>query len=402
MSKLMTDAAPHAWQPTAAAGARLEQRLCIAGMLLLTVSPLASFALCGFLLITLHARTPREARWVLEIALALALSMMVGSRPLDPDNLSDDIHGYYDIYRELAGGDLTTLTQFGGGFEVALPLLLWLWGLVLPPLTVNGLMFCLSATSSLLLVLWIERAFYRSGVPLRPALAGLCLLMVNLYFATQLSRQFLSLIVLLFAFTAATRSGRGVALALAASLHLSALPFYVVWSLARRGVWGWAGILAMAVLLRLYFLDLLAAFDVIPPALADKLTYYVDNEDSATDADIGSLRMIFLLAVLSLVSLLSSRLHPGARTRPWLAVPWLTGAVHYVLLPIPLASLRTTLIVHSVLPGLIAWQMFAHRARALQPVVLGVLLLYKVVVYAAAPNGANLRPSLTMLAGFFV
>lgn len=392
---------PHAWQPLDA-DTRLEQHLCVAGMLLLIVSPLASFALCGFLLMTLHSRTPREVRWVLEVSLALALSMMTGSRPLVPDNLSDDIHGYYEIYRELAGGDLTTLTQFGGGFEVALPLLFWLWGLALPPLTVNGLMFCLSATSSLLLVLWIERTFYGRGVPLRPALAGLCLVMLNLYFATQLSRQFLALIVLLFAFTAATRGGRGLYLALAASLHLSALPFYAVWLLAQRGVWGWLAILGMAVLLRFFFLDLLAAFDVIPAALADKLVYYVDNEDSATDADIGSLRMVFLLAALSLVSLLASRLRPDARTRPWLALPWLTGAVHYVLLSIPLASLRSTLIVHSVLPGLIAWQMFAHRAHALRPLVLGVLLLYKAVGYAVANNGANLRPSVAMLAGFVV
>jgi EpsG family len=397
---MTTLSTPNVWPPLAA-DTRLEQHLCVAGMLLLAVSPLASFALCGFLLMTLHARTPREVRWVLEISLALALSMMTGSRPLDPDNLSDDIHGYYEIYRELAGGDLTTLTQFGGGFEVALPLLFWLWGLALPPLTVNGLMFCLSATSSLLLVLWIERSFYRRGVALRPALAGLCLVMLNLYFATQLSRQFLALIVLLFAFTATTRGGRGLYLALAASLHLSALPFYLVWLLARRGVWGWLAILAMAVLLRLYFLDLLAAFDVIPAALADKLLYYVDNEDSATDADIGSLRMIFLLAALSLLSLLASRMRPDARTRPWLALPWLTGVIHYVLLSIPLASLRSTLIVHSVLPGLIAWQMFAHRAHALRPVVLGVLLLYKAVGYAAANNGANLRPSVAMLAGFF-
>jgi hypothetical protein len=392
---------PTVWPPLAAEK-RLEQHLCVAGMLLLVVSPLASFALCGFLLMTLHARTPREVRWVLEISLALALSMMTGSRQLDPNNLSDDIHGYYEIYRELARGDLTTLTQFGGGFEVAMPLLFWLWGSVLPALTVNGLMFCLSATSALLLVLWIERTFYRRGVPVRPALAGLCLVMLNLFFATQLSRQFLSLIVLLFAFTAATRSGRGLYLVFAASLHLSALPFYAVWLLARRGVWGWIGIVGLAVLLRLFFLDLLAAFDVIPAALADKLVYYVDNDDSATDADVSSLRMIALLAVLSLVSLLASRMLADTRTRPWLALPWLAGTVHYVLLSIPLASLRSTLVVHSILPGLIAWQMFAHRALALRPLVLGALLLYKTAGYAAANNGANLRPSLAMLAAFVV
>jgi hypothetical protein len=400
MTGSVQDATPHGWQTTAAARLQLEQYLCSAAVVLLCISPLASFALCGFLLITLRARTPREVRWVLEVALALALAMMAGARPLDPDNLSDDIHGYYDTYRELARGDFTALTRFGGGFEVALPLLLWLWALALPPLTVNGLMFCLSITSSMLLVLWIERTFYRRGVLLRPALAGACLLLLNLYFATQLSRQFLSLIVLLFAFTATTRGGRALYVALAASLHLSAVPFYGAWLLARRGVWGWLGILASAVLLRLYFVDLLAAFDVVPAAVADKLVFYLDNEDSMTDSDLGSMRMILLLAALSLVSLLVSRMRADARTRPWLVLPWLTAVIHYVLLPIPLASLRSTLIVHSVLPGLIAWQMFAHRAHTLQPLVLCVLLLYKVAGYATALDGANLRPSVALLAGF--
>lgn len=400
MNRLSADAAPHAWRAQSAE-ARLEERLCIAGVVLLLVSPLASFALCGFLLINLQARTPREVRWALEMSLALALSMMVGARLLDPDNLSDDIQGYYEIYRDLAGGELAPLTQFGGGLEVSVPLLLWLWALVLPSLTINGLMFCLALTGSVLMVLWVESAFYRGGVPMRPALAGICLVLLNIYFATQLSRQFLSLMVLLFAFTAATRPRRWLFLAAATSLHLSALPFYATWQLARRGWRGWLCILGLALLLRIFFIDLLAAFDVVPAAVAEKLVFYVDNEASATDSDIGSLRMVFLLAALSCASLLANRFRPDARTRAWLALPWLTGAVHYLLLPIPLASLRSTLIVHSVASGFIAWQMFGHRARTLLPVVLNLLLLYKVSAFAVGQEGANLRPTLAMLSAFF-
>lgn len=386
--------------PSPSGSLLLEQRLCIAGVLLLAVSPLASFAMCGFLMINLQARTPREVRWVLELALALSLSMMIAAREVDLTSSSEDILVYYDIYVGLAAGDLTGLTQFGGGFEVTLPLLFLLWGWVLPPLSVNGLMFMLALCASLLMVLWVEHTFYRSAGGMRPALAGICLVLLNIYFATQLSRQFFSLVILLFAFSASTRHGRYLALLAAMSLHLTALPFFLLWLLARRGWLGWIAILLIALVLRLYFVPLLTALDIVPAALSDKLTYYLDNEEANTDSDIGSLRMVALLALLSLISLLACRFRPDARTRPWLAVPWLTGVVHFLLLPIPLASLRVTLMVHSVASGVIAWHMFAYRARALLPLILNVLLLYKVLAFGAGQEGANLQPSITMLAGF--
>jgi len=276
-----------------------------------------------------------------------------------------------------------------------------IWATVLPPLSMNGLMFCLALCSTLLLMVWIETAFYANGAAQRPALLGMSLILLNVYFATQLSRQYLSLIMLLFAFTATTRTRRLSFVVLAASLHLTALPFYGLWLLARRGWPGWLGILAVAWLVRVYFVPLLAAFDVVPEVVTDKLLYYLDNEDSSTDADIGSLRMVFLLALLSLVSILACRLRPSPRMRPWLLLPWLTAAVHFILLPIPLASLRTTMFVHSVAAGLIAWQMFPQHARILRQLVPNLLLLYKVAIYALAVGAANLRPSSSMLASFF-
>jgi hypothetical protein len=379
----------------------LAVRLSAAAVLLLAISPLAAFGLSGFMLLNLSNHTPRQVRWMLGLVLAISMSLIAGARPLDfNEGSSNDILGYHELYLALSAGDMSELLHFGGGFEVALPLLMLVWATVLPPLSVNGLMFCLALSSSLLVLLWIETAFYEKGIAQRPALLGLTLILLNIYFATQLSRQFLSLIVLLFAFTATTRTRRLCFIALAASLHLTALPFYGLWLLARRGWPGWLGILAVAWLLRVYFVPLLAALDIVPDVVADKLQYYVDIDDSFTDSDIASLRMVILLALLSLLSTIASGLRPARRTLPWLVVPWLTAAVHYILLPIPLASLRATMVVHSVASGWIAWQMFPYRARGLRQVVPNLLLLYKVAAFAAAAAASNLRPTMSMLATF--
>ena len=72
-----------------------------------------------------------------------------------------------------------------------------------------------------------------------------------------------------------------------------------------------------------------------------------------------------------------------------------------LLLPIPLASLRATLMVHSIVPGLIAYKMLSGRAHRLLLPVLNILLLYKIAAFALADGGANFRPTLIMVGSLF-
>ncbi|MEP7056566.1 MAG: EpsG family protein [Caldimonas sp.] len=363
------------------------------------VLPIAAFALAVFLLINLPAGTSRSTRLMLATTAAIGLSMMTGARPLDP-SAPNDIDVYYDIYQQLAAGHTEYLGTYGGGLEFAMPLLCWLWALLLPPLSVNGLMFCFALTSSVLLLVWVEKAFYLDRRWQDPALMGVCILMLNLYFSTQLVRQFLALIVLLYAITAQSRSKQWLYVALATTFHLTALPFYAIYLLARRGLPGWVALVVIAFAVRVSFWELVAAFDVVPVALADKLAYYVDNSQEFTDADLTSLRMIGLLGFVSLVALLSNRFRVDRKTRDWLAVPWVTALMHLVLLPIPLASLRTTLMVHSVVPGLIAYQMLWRKAGVVLLTVLNVFFVYKTVTLIAAPDSGNLLPTVAMVGAF--
>jgi hypothetical protein len=389
----------HAFSP--GAEQELIALLTAASCGLLLVFPMASFALSAFLLINLPDYTPRAARIALAAVLGMSLAMMTGARPLDPAN-SNDIDGYYVIYQELAAGDLSFLGHFGAGLEFALPALMLLFVALLPELSVNGLMFALALTSALMAMVWVEVTFYSNSKARRPALLGVCLLMLNLYFSTQLVRQYLALLMLLYAFTAHGRGKQALFVLLATSFHLTALPFVGIYLLARRGWPGWLAIIAIALFLRLYFTQLLVAFDVLPQAVADKLLYYVDNTEEALATDLGSLRMIFLIAVVSLLVVMEKRGRPAPAVRPWLAVPWLAGAVHLVLLPIPLASLRATLIVHSIAPGLIICRMLATSGHRLAMAVFNVLFAYKVAAFLTAPDSGNLLSTASMVGAFLL
>jgi hypothetical protein len=110
--------------------------------------------------------------------------------------------------------------------------------------------------------------------------------------------------------------------------------------------------------------------------------------------------MIGLLSFISIASLVASRFRPDSATRAWLAVPWIAAIVHFLLLPIPLASLRTTLMIHSVLPGLIAYQMLWRRGGPLLLAVLNVFFAYKIVTFVAAEQSGNLLSTAAMLSRF--
>ena len=187
---------------------------------------------------------------------------------------------------------------------------------------------------------------------------------------------------------------------MASAFHITAIPFFGLYLLAKRGPAGWLVMIALAIALRLYFVQLLAAFDIVPEAVGEKLAYYVDNLEESTGSDLGSLRMIFLLGLISVVGLVMSGFRPDPKSRRWLIIAWMTGVVHFALLPIPLASLRTTLIVHSVVPGLIAYKMLEGRAQRALPVVLNILFIYKIATFATAAQSGNLLSTLSMLDGF--
>jgi len=386
------------------AGRRLVQEFTIilglCSVTLLVVSPFVAFALATFLLINLSTYTLRSVRLTLAVVAAIALAMLAGARPISPDE-ANDIYGYYDTYQELATGDLSYLTHFGGGLEVGLPLLFLAWGRLLPHLTINGLMFCLALTGSLLMVVWLEKTFHAERFLKHSALMGISLLMLNLYFATQLSRQFISLAILLYAFSAQGRFKQISYVILASAFHITAIPFCGMYLLAKRGARGCFLLIALALGFRLFFAQFLTAFDIVPQAVAEKMVFYIDSLDQNNEADLGSLRTIALLGLISLLSATASKFRLDPKAKPWLAMPWVTGLIQIILIPIPLASLRLTLMIHSIIPGLVAFKILEGRSQRMVLIILNFLFAYKLITITAASDTGGLFYTLSIISNFF-
>jgi hypothetical protein len=376
---------------------------CAASTSLLLIAPILAFIFTGIVLIDSRHSFPKAIRLYLASTMIISLSMMAGARPIDPDQTSNDIDGYYQVYQAISDGDLSNITHFGAGIEVGLTLLFYIFSLLLPPLSINGLMFCLAFVSSFLLLIWIEKTFYTGHHMRHTALIGTCILMLNLYFSTQLVRQFFSLIILLYAFSATGRIKQLTFVVLAAMFHATAIPYYLLFLIIRKGRIGWMFAIVLAFVLRYTFSYLVEMQDFLPMLLALKLRWYVDIAETNSSTDLASFRMIFLLSCISLLILIAKRFKPPAEAKPWLAVPWISGIVHLILLPIPLVALRTTMLVHSITPGLLVHKMFEGgglSVRMLRIMVLNLLIVYKIAVYITAGESGNLFSTLHMLTDF--
>lgn len=373
----------------------LTTPLYLALMIAALNMPMLAFFVSVFILINFQ---PKEAlsQFAFALVAGISLSLMAAARPVAFEQFSDtDV--YYGIYRSIHEGDMSVLTLYGGGFEIGISVLFFLLSYISPFISINGMMFFLSLFSILMFIIWLRRVGSHEPPRRQAFLLGISLLMINLYFATQTSRQFISTIFLLFAITERSIIIKLAYIAVASAFHITSIPFFIIYTLAQRWRHGWIAVLLLATILRFYFANLLAMIGVMPAAMAEKITYYLNNSAGYTSADLGALKIIALLAIVSGIALVAYRFRPPPEKRAWLTAPWIAGAVHIILLPIPLLSLRTTLAVHALLPGfLVANMLDGRRAWMTTMAVSNALLVYKVVSFATAEGSGNLLSTIAI------
>jgi hypothetical protein len=374
---------------------------CIA---LLTLSPFLTLFISGLILINVNVLS-KNTRILLSIIMIVSLAMISGARPiLDGDQ--NDISGYYEIYKFLAAGDLQYLTHFGGGInegggiEIGLPILLYIFTFFSKNLSINGLMFNLSLLGSIFVAVWIHKTFYKTECTPSPALIGFGILFLNLYFATQLSRQFFSLIFLLYAITEKRFIWRYVWLLVASSFHITAIPFYIFYKIFISGYTGFLFLVLILILFRLFFFSSLDLIPVFPSLITEKLAYYKTAEQGVSMADLESFKIIFLMIAMSLIVLVTMRFHPAGHQKKWLLIPWIAALIHLILLPIPLASLRTTLMFTAILPGIIIYMMFQGGGLTMKIIrifSLNFFLIYKAIRFLTPEGVENIFYTVNIL-----
>lgn len=296
------------------------------------------------------------------VAFAFAGSIVFASR-----NFVDgavDFDNYYSVFNAVCSHAPAEDGLLAFGPEIGLPALYGLLSLLgACHLSIAGLAFvqCL-LVSALLLGLVVKVAEERIAPRYRAeVVVGMCV-MFSFFFITQLSRQALSSVFLLYALMLA-KSRRRVLLALgvASVCHLTAPLLYFAALLMRRFTRAAIPLALVLALVALGSLDRLVALvlnsDVV--GSLDKLQYFVQLQDSAQGAASDQLTVAYLL-VAALAFLLAKRRSAAdsADMRMLFGLALMSAA----LVPLPLAATRFALpfgslvVGYYVFAGLSAWR----------------------------------------------
>lgn len=344
-------------------------------IILVIHAPLLSYGLILLYFILFSKYIPNFFRKVQSIILILSMSLISASRAFF-QTWSDDFNRYYDVYIGLLNGDYSLLFEFGGGLEFVLSFFYLTLGYIS---NIENPVFVLFSETFLILILfyiWIEKYFINFDKNKKTILIVSSLFFLNLLGTTQLTRQFLSMVILLYAITSINTKKEIVFFLLATFTHLSAIPIYFIIKMIQ-----WKGkftifVISIIVLTFVYFLPMILNYgDVLIPGL-HKLNYYVDklNEESTISyREISSFFVVsFSLFLLKYKEVFKLR---------WDYFFLTFFIIYLALLSLPLASLRATLLFNSIILGTFLFVAF-QRYILVFKILLSLYIIYRVVMWS--------------------
>lgn len=328
-------------------------------IIILLFSPLISFAYSLLVLIIFSELITKRNRIYLSFCSSLSLAIIVSSRAYGISISDDFANSYYNNYLGICNGDFGNLFAYGAGIELGLPLFFLLISLIIKNASPSLLIFFVAFLCSTAYCIWVEIFGLACFEDKRKALVtAYSILMLGLFYSSQLSRQFISSILILYALFSNNNKSKYAFLLLGIIFHLTAILTYVVALVLKNADFKKFTMLIVSLLLTgqlfIYFVELNLA-DVIP--VLAKLSYWTtDNEIGSLD--LATLNIMILVAVISLIPIIYKRRYITKDTVSCLYLFWGFFVAYVVLLPYSMMPIRFTLIINSLLLG---WVMSVYQ-----------------------------------------
>lgn len=319
----------------------------LTGLIFALFSPLFSFyTSILFLLIFSQYLDRNTVKWTGYIC-AYSGSVMDASRKTF--EASDDFAHYYNAYIHILNNGWQVIAD-PYGTEIGLPVIYY----ALSRLGIENQVYPLFAVAMLgsgLLVFWLDKYGSTNFPSARyGTMMALTLMFYGFLQATLLTRQMLSLSIVLIAISAV--GWRSLAWLFGALLfHQSALLIYLMFKYAHRLKWFTVVlVLGLGIAFMLLFnrlVEIAVASDIDFIRVVSKFAYYTISEESFTSADLSGLKFVALACG---AALLAARFMPQG----WGLLILVVTILYILFLPYPLISLRTFLIFVAVLAGYFA------------------------------------------------
>ena len=268
--------------------------MTLLNFLILTFSPLMGMMFSCLYLLTFSNYISKNVRLINVSILILNMSLIIASR-LYFETESDDFIRYYKTYQTLLSGDYSAIFAYSNGLEWVLPLFYALLAIVFNN---DSPIFLLFSETLLILIIfycWIESYFKdkTTNKELNQLIAT-AFLFFSLGMATQVTRQFLAMVILLHSFS--NQGGkRYFFLMLATFTHLVALPLFILIRFVQRNpkLYGILVLFASIAMVQLMPLILMHVDFDLP--LLSKLGYYLHALNN--DVEYSFVRFFFMIVI---------------------------------------------------------------------------------------------------------
>lgn len=283
-------------------------------------------------------------------------SLIYSSRILGFVSGDDFFNQYYPLYQSIGNPQMADTQTFGGGLEIGL----YVFFYIIKNIYSGGqeyVLFCITFFCLALFYIWIEKFFVKT---IEPSKRSLCIASAiaffGLFVTTQLTRQAISTVFILYTisfFTQGDKKKSLAALIIAGTFHLTALPITAVIYIYMYGNSKWKKITLFSIMffsLFFYALVKIIAHANIFMGIASKFLYYVDH-NSASLSNAYYWRHLIVCSLLSLY--LFSKNHKEYKNLI------IYGTISYLsLVTIPFASDRTMMPLTIYLLGIIVFLSF--------------------------------------------
>jgi hypothetical protein len=323
--------------------------------LVLLFSPLVGYALCILLIWFLGSNIKQREMYVYAFMFSVSFSIVISSKAFGFGEADDFVNYYQDYFDIVTGGNSfgQVLSRYSFGLEFGLPLLFGLSGFLFPVLTPHQLMFFLSFLFSMLFSSWVTNYTYTKFYANKNIgyIISMTLLLLSLTAGSQLVRQGISLVILLFAITNKRLWARYTLLLIATVFHLTALPlFFISWVLLRHRWRGFFPLLLAVAGAHYFALDILTTYSDLP-----KLDYIARSTyEEVSDIDIGTLKWLSIalfFITLAIVTRKKSSTLSSLVIADWAPFTFFYAILFVSVIRFPLLPTRISMLVSLMILG---------------------------------------------------
>jgi hypothetical protein len=221
---------------------------------------------------------------------------MISSRKIFATQ-SDDFSTYYSIYHSIYTNGLTNISDYiSSGLEIGLPIIFWMYSNIFPFFSPSSLIFINSLIIGLLFIYVIEKKiFLEIKVNNKALLLTSMLIFFSFFYTSQLVRQMFSSVFILYAIFSNSKYEKFFWFLIASSIHLSAIPIYILIQL----IFKWQKITTIIICgILLFYSKLIILLTNTNIEYFSRLSYYLEKEESEKSIFIFAVTIIILFSYL--------------------------------------------------------------------------------------------------------